>query len=147
MIRPFLLAAALSLPGAAVAQIAAPAAPVALPPSPPPSPSPIVTVVPASPPAAPVVHRLTPDEIAAAQADGAERNRAAELLALRSGDSSLALPAEKKKPQVHGEAGIAFGSNGYREAFGSETTTLSDGTTVSIAGDYAQFGRARQGPR
>jgi hypothetical protein len=96
--------------------------------------------------AAPVEHRLTPDEIAAAQAEGAERNRAAELLAISSGDPSLALPAEKKKPQVHGEAGVAFGSSGYREAFGSETTTLSDGTTVTVAGDYAQFGRTRNRP-
>ena len=96
--------------------------------------------------AAPVVHRLTPDEIAAAQADGAERNRAAELLAMRRGDTDLALPAEKKKPQIHGEAGVAVGSNGYREAFASETTTLSDGTTVSVAGDYARFGRTRNHP-
>jgi hypothetical protein len=134
MIRSFVIAAALGLPVAALAQTA-PAAP---------PPSPIVTVVP--PAAAPVEHRLTPDEIAAAQADGAERNRAAELLAMRAGNADLALPAEKRKPQVHGEAGVAFGSNGYHEAFGSETTTLSDGTTVSVAGDYAQFGRSRVRP-
>lgn len=135
MTRPFLIAAVVLLPVAAAAQTAAPM----------PS-SPIVTVPP-SLPAAPALHRLTPDEIAAAQAEGAERNRAAELLAMSSGDPSLALPAEKKKPQVHGEAGVAFGSHGYHEAFASETTTLSDGTTVSVAGDYAQFGRVRPGQR
>ena len=106
-------------------------------------PSPVVTVV---PPAAPALHRLTPDEIEAAQADGAERNRAAELLAMSAGAAGLDLPAEKRKPQVHGEAGVAFGSGGYRAAFGSETTTLGDGTTVSVAGDYQHFGFDRPRP-
>ena len=139
-ITPTLALAVAALCGvAAAAQTASPplitAAPAApAPPAPPP---------PAPPPTAPTLHRLTPDEIAAAQADGAERNRAAELLAMEHGDPSLALPAERKKPQVHGEAGVAFGSNGYREAFGQETTTLSNGTTVSVAGDYATFGRTR----
>ncbi len=89
--------------------------------------------------AAPVEHRLSPDEIAAAQAEGETRNRAAEQLALTRDDPSLALPLEKRKGAVHGEAGVAFGSNGYREAFGSETTTLANGTTLGIAGDYSTF--------
>ena len=36
-------------------------------------------------PPAPVEHRLTADEIAAAQADGETRNRAADLLAMNAG--------------------------------------------------------------
>ena len=97
---------------------------------------------------APVEHRLSPDEIAAAQDAGAERNRAAEQLALTQGDPSLALPLERKKPQVHGEAGVAFGSNGYREMYGAEQTTLGNGTTLGIAGDYSTFntGRVRNRP-
>ncbi len=102
-----------------------------------------------APAAAPALHRLSPDEIAAAENAGAERNRAAEALALTQGDPSLMLPLEKKKPQVHGEAGVAFGSNGYREVFGAEQTTLSNGTTLGIAGDYATLngpGRLRNRP-
>ncbi|MBV8972165.1 MAG: hypothetical protein JO290_07725 [Sphingomonadaceae bacterium] len=102
-----------------------------------------------APPAAPVEHRLTPDEIAAAEEAGAERSRAAEALALSRGEPSLALPAEKRKPQVHGEAGVAFGSNGYREVYGAEQTTLSNGSTIGIAGDYATLngpGRLRIRP-
>ncbi len=125
MIRAALLA---FVPSAVLAQAAAPAAPAA--------PAPPVEAVTLP---APVEHRLTPDEIAAAQADGAERNRAADLLAATQGDAALALPGEKRKPQIHGEAGVALGSNGYRDVFASETTTLADGTTVSVAGDYSQY--------
>ncbi len=123
MIRFALLLAV--VPSAALAQATAPVSP----------PTTVDTVM----LTAPVEHRLMPDEIAAAQADGAERNRAADLLAATRGDAALALPGEKRKPQVHGEAGVAFGSNGYRDVFASETTTLADGTTVSVAGDYSQY--------
>ncbi len=112
-------------------------------------PAPLAAQVVAAPPSAPVEHRLTPEEISAAEAEGEQRNRAADLLAMSHGDPSLALPAEKRKPQVHGEAGVAFGSNGYRELYGAESTTLSNGTTLGIAGDYSTFnspGRLRNRP-
>lgn len=131
MTRLFAVAAILLLPVAATAQVG--------------SPSPVVTVMPPTPPA-PALHRLTPDEIAAAQAEGAERNRAGELLAMQRGDPSLALPEEKRKKAIHGEAGIGFGSNGAREVFGSATTDLGDGVTATVAGDYTQFGHQRYRP-
>ena len=86
----------------------------------------------------PVEHRLTPDEIAAAQADGETRNRAAELLAMSHGDPSLALPAEKPK-KVHGTAEIAIGSNGYREFAGEVSTSFGDSGTATIGGQYGRF--------
>ncbi len=104
------------------------------------------TAAPDAVPAVPVEHRLTPDEIAAAQADGAERNRAAELLAMTRGTADLALPLEKPKRTVHGEAGVGFGSNGAREVFGSATTDLGNGASATVAGDYTQFGRQRYRP-
>lgn len=129
MTRLFVLAAALIAPFAAAAQTA-----------------PIVTVIPDPTPAGPVVHRLSPDEIAAAQADGADRNRAAELLAMSHGDPSLALPEEKRRA-VHGEVGFGIGSNGARDVFGSATTDLGKGTSATIAGEYTQFGTTRYRPR
>ena len=60
------------------------------------------------------------------------------------GDPSLALPAEKKKA-VHGEVGFGIGSNGARDVFGSATTDVS-GASVTVAGDYQQFGRTRYRP-
>ncbi len=96
-------------------------------------------------PAAPVEHRLTPDEITAAQADGAERNRAAELLAMSQGDPSLALPLERKKP-VHGAFEVGVGSNGAREVAGEVSTSLGDSATATVGGSFTRFGRQRYRP-
>lgn len=89
-------------------------------------------------PADPVEHRLSPDQIAAAQADGAEHNRAAELLALTRGEPSLALPGEKSR-KWHGSAEIGIGSNGYREIGGEVSTQLGDHATATIAGQYGTY--------
>lgn len=91
---------------------------------------------------APVEHRLSADEIAAAQADGAERNRAAELLAMTRGDAGLALPGERPK-KIHGEAGFGIDSNGGRAVFGEVTTAIGENATATVAGSYKQFGRTR----
>jgi hypothetical protein len=114
MIRPFALAAVMLLPLAATAQAVAP------------------------PPVAPVEHRLTPDEIAAAQADGDRRNRAAELLAMTRGEPSLALPGEKTR-KWHGTAEIAIGTNGYREIGGEVSTQLGETGSLTIAGQYGAY--------
>ena len=129
MIRLLVLAALTAAAMPAAAQIAT---------------SPGATVGSDTAPGSPVVHRLTPDEIAAAQADGAERNRAAELLAMQRGDPGLALPGEKRKRAVHGEAGFGVGTGGAREVFGSATTDFGNGTSATVAGDYQQFGRIRR---
>ncbi len=100
---------------------------------------------PATAPTAPVEHRLTPDQIAAAEADGAARNRAADLLATTRGDPALALPLEKKKAW-HGTAEVAIGSGGYRAVGGEVATDLGDHATATIAGQYGRFDAPR-GPR
>ena len=86
MIRLSALAVVMLLPLSATAQVVAPAP---------------------APAAAPFEHRLTAAEIAAAQADGDARNRAAELLAMTRGEPSLALPGEKAK-KWHGTAEVAI---------------------------------------
>ncbi len=98
--------------------------------------APVRSQVVAPPPA--VEHRLTPDEIAAAQADGATRNRAAELLAMTRGEPSLALPGEKAK-KWHGTAEVAIGSNGYREVAAEVSTQLGESGTVTVAGQYGRY--------
>jgi hypothetical protein len=105
----------------------------------------VTAQVAAGAPPAPVEHRLTPDEIAAAQADGAERNRAADLLAMTRGDPSLALPLERKRP-LHGAFEVGIGSNGAREVAGEVSTSLGDSATATVGGSYTQFGRQRYRP-
>ena len=123
-----LFLAALILPLSAAAQVAVPAA------------------VPPAPSAAPVEHRLTPEQIAAAQAEGAERNHAADLLAATRGDPSLALPLEEHRRQVHGAVEVGVGSNGAREVAGEVTTSVGDNASATVAGSYTQFGRQRYRP-
>jgi hypothetical protein len=94
----------------------------------------------------PVEHRLSPADAAAAVEAGAERNRAADALALARTDPALALPGEDvstRDKKVHGEVGVGFGSNGARELFGSVNTSLGGDSTASFAYDYTQFGRQR----
>lgn len=95
--------------------------------------------------AAPVEHRLSPADVAAAVEAGAEHNRAADALALARTDPALALPGEGggRDKKVHGEVGVGFGSNGARELFGSVNTAIGETGTASFAYDYAQFGRQR----
>lgn len=100
-------------------------------------------VVSAAAHADPVEHRLSPEAVAAAIDAGAERNRAAEALALTRTDPVLALPGENVRRKVHGEVGVGFGSNGERELFGAVDTSLGHDATASFAYDYTQFGRQR----
>ena len=116
MIRLSALAVVTLLPLSATAQVVAPV----------PAPAPAVS---------PVEHRLTADEIAAAQADGDARNRAAELLAMTRGEPSLALPGQKAK-KWHGTAEVAIGTNGYREIGGEISTQLGETGSLTVAGQY-----------
>jgi len=116
MIRLSALAVVTLLPLSATAQVVAPV----------PTPAPA---------ASPVEHRLTAAEIAAAQADGDARNRAAELLAMTRGEPSLALPGEKAK-KWHGTAEVAIGTNGYREIGGEISTQLGETGSLTVAGQY-----------
>lgn len=94
----------------------------------------------------PVEHRLSPADAAAAVEAGAERNRAADALALARTDPALALPGENgttEKKKVHGEVGVGFGSNGQRELFGAVNTSIGGNGTAAFSYDYTQFGRQR----
>ena len=122
MIRLSAVAIVVLLPLAASAQVVAPI----------PTPTP-------APTSSPVEHRLTADEIAAAQADGDARNRAAELLAMTRGEPSLALPGEKPK-KWHGTAEVAIGTNGYREVGGEISTQLGETGSLTVAGQYGTVG-------
>ena len=103
----------------------------------------LVLVLPTVALADPVEHRLSPADAAAAVDAGAERNRAADALALARSDPALALPGENDRKKVHGEVGVGFGSNGARELFGEVNTALRDHAAASFAYDYTQFGRSR----
>ena len=97
-------------------------------------------------PATPVEHRLSPADADAAIEAGAERNRAAEALATARLDPALALPGEDRvgrDKKLHGEAGVAFGSNGERDLFGTVNTSLGGDSTASFSYDNTQFGRQR----
>ncbi|QYE36262.1 hypothetical protein KZX46_10185 [Polymorphobacter sp. PAMC 29334] len=107
---------------------------------------PVTPVVPADSTAGPPVeHRLSPADADAAIEAGAERNRAAEALATARLDPALQLPGEDRPrdKKLHGEAGVAFGSNGEREVFGTVNTSLGGDSTASFSYDNTQFGRQR----
>ncbi len=94
----------------------------------------------------PVEHRLSPAAADAAIEAGAERNRAADALALARTDPALALPGEDgatDRKKVHGEVGVGLGSNGEREVFGAVNTSLGNDMTAAFSYDYGQFGRQR----
>lgn len=106
----------------------------------------MTAALPAAALADPVEHRLSPADAAAAVEAGAERNRAADALALARTDPALALPGEygaTDKKKVHGEVGVGFGSNGERELFGAVNTSLGGNSTAAFSYDYTQFGRQR----
>ena len=89
--------------------------------------------------AAPVEHRLTPDQIAAAQADGAERNRAADLLAMTRGDPRSRCRSRSATKQVHGEAEVGIGSHGCARIRRRMTTAARRQGSATVAGSYSQL--------
>ena len=82
------------------------------------------------PTGAATVHRLSPDAIEAALADGAARNRAAEALA--------ALPSIDTDRKIHGEVGVGMGSNGGREAFGTAAVPVGENGSAVMSYDYSR---------
>lgn len=106
----------------------------------------MMAALPAAALADPVEHRLSPEAVDAAIAAGAERNRAADALALARTDPAFALPGESvtgRDRKVHGEVGVGLGSNGEREVFGAVNTSLGNDMTAAFSYDYGQFGRQR----
>jgi len=54
------------------------------------------------------------------------------------GEPGLLLPAERPR-KWHGTAEVGIGSNGYRSIGGELTTSLGDGGTATVAGQYGQL--------
>src|SRR5688572_12735668 len=113
--------AALTFPGAALAQ------------------------TPAAPSPTTDERRLSAEQVEAVLADAAAK-RAASAKQVPSdiaiADDDAAPPA----PQVHGEVGFAVGTGGYREAYGTAIYPLENGV-VAISFDYADWGRRGRWPR
>ena len=89
----------------------------------------------ATPVAAPEVHRLSPDAVEAAVSAGAERNRAAEALAL---DDAQDAASDRRK--IHGEVGVGVGTGGGREAFGTAVVPLGQTGVAAFSYDYSRWG-------
>ena len=93
------------------------------------------TAAPAS--AAPSERRLPPDQIEAVLAEAAKKREAAE----RSlGPEAIEAPV---KPQVHGEVGVAVGTGGYREVFGTAITPIGEDGAAAISLDFVDWSRRR----
>lgn len=81
--------------------------------------------------------RLTPAQIAAAQADGEHRNRAAEALALTDDDFG----AVRRDRKVHGEVGFGIGSGGSNSQYGTVVAPLGDSGTAAFSYERNDYGR------
>lgn len=87
--------------------------------------------------APPSEHRLSPDQIEAILAEAAKKRESAERSL--SPEAMEAPP----KPQVHGEVGVAVGTGGYREVFGTAITPIGDDGAAAISLDFVDWGRRR----
>ena len=80
--------------------------------------------------------RLTPGQIEAVLAEAAKKREAAEV-----GLDANPLPAAP--PQIQGEVGVAVGSDGYREVFGTGVYPLGDDGAAAVSFDFMNFGKRR----
>lgn len=87
--------------------------------------------------APPSEHRLSPDEIEAILAEAAKKREVTER--------SLGLETMElqPKPQVHGEVGVAVGTGGYREVFGTAIYPMGDEGAATISLDFVDWGKRR----
>lgn len=81
--------------------------------------------------------RLTPEQIEAVLAEAAKKREAADL--------QLGPDAVETAPgrQVHGEVGVAIGTGGHREVFGTGVYPLGDDGVAAISLDFVDWGRRR----
>jgi len=99
---------------------------------------PAATVAPAAAPAITAeTIRLTPAQIAAAQAEGEHRNRAAEALALTDDDFG----APRRDRKIHGEVGFGIGSRGSNSQYGTVVAPLGDSGTAAFSYERSDYGR------
>lgn len=99
---------------------------------------PAATVAPAAAPAITAeTIRLTSAQIAAAQAEGEHRNRAAEALALTDDDFG----APRRDRKIHGEVGFGIGSRGSNSQYGTVVAPLGDSGTAAFSYERSDYGR------
>ena len=99
---------------------------------------PAATVAPAAAPAITAeTIRLTPAQIAAVQAEGEHRNRAAEALALTDDDFG----APRRDRKIHGEVGFGIGSRGSNSQYGTVVAPLGDSGTAAFSYERSDYGR------
>jgi hypothetical protein len=104
--------------------------------------APVAAATPVAEPAAAAVItaetiRLTPAQIAAAQAEGEHRNRAAEALALTDDDFGAA----RRDRKIHGEVGVGIGSRGSNSQYGTVVAPLGDSGTAAFSYERSDYGR------
>lgn len=81
--------------------------------------------------------RLSPEQIEAVLAEAAKKREAADM---QLGAEAV---EQAPKPQVHGEVGVAIGTGGYREAFGTAIYPLGDDGVAAISLDFVDWGKRR----
>jgi hypothetical protein len=95
----------------------------------------------ATPSTTPSEHRLTPEQVEAVLSDVAAKRKAEEKRA-----QATAMPdieVETPAPPVYGEVGASFGTDGYRELFGTTVYPLGNNGVAAISLDFVNLGRRR----
>ncbi len=90
-------------------------------------------------PAAPLPseHRLAPEEIEAVLAEAAKKREADQA---RLGPEAI----EQARPlQVQGEMGVAIGTGGYRQAYGTAIVPVGEEGAAAISFDFLDLGKRR----
>lgn len=83
--------------------------------------------------------RLTREQVEEVLAKAAATRSAAERQSIEDFDASP-LPGP-----IHGEVGVAIGTGGYREAYGSAITQLGAGGVAAISLNFIDWGHRRYG--
>lgn len=81
--------------------------------------------------------RLTPEQVEAVLAEAAKKRQAAPV---QPDPDAL---EQASRPRVHGEVGVAIGTGGYREAFGTAIYPLGDDGVAAISLDFVDWGTPR----
>lgn len=95
--------------------------------------------VPTAPSSTTDERRLTAEQVEAILAEAAKKREAAEARVPFESDAA----EQQVKPQVHGEVGVAIGTGGYREVFGTAIYPLGDAGVAAISMDFVGWGKRR----
>lgn len=82
--------------------------------------------------------RLSPEQIEAVLAEAAKKRESARQF----DPEAIEQPLPR---QVHGEVGVAIGTGGYREAYGTAIYPLGDEGVAAISLDFVDWGKRRYG--